>query len=187
MTYSFAGEEFALLMMAFALGMDAFSVSLGMGTLPIRKRQIAKAGLTIGGFHVLMPLCGLIIGGLISEHFGEIAMVAGGAILVIIGGQMIISSLMAKEQEHIFKPVGIGLFIFALSVSLDSFSVGLSLGIFGTKGLFAILLFGMTAMILTWAGFFIGRKAHTLLGRSSEIMGGCILIGMGIKLLCTIL
>ncbi len=79
-TYSFAGEEFALLMMALALGMDAFSVSLGMGTMPIRKRQIAKAGVVIGGFHVLMPLGGLFIGGLISKHFGQIAMIAGGAI-----------------------------------------------------------------------------------------------------------
>ncbi len=104
---------------------------------------------------------------------------------MIIGGQMILSSLSKNEQEHIFRPVGIGLFIFALSVSLDSFSVGLSLGIFGAKGLFAILLFGMTAMVLTWAGFLIGQKTHVLLGRSSEILGGCILIGMGIKLLCS--
>lgn len=177
------GEGLALIMMAFALGMDAFSVSLGLGTIPIRRRQIFKVGLTVGGFHIVMPLIGVVIGGMISKHFGELAIIAGGAILIIIGGQMIISSLLAKESVTGFRPVGYGLFIFALTVSLDSFSVGLSLGIFGAKGIFAIFIFGITAMVLTWAGFFVGRKAHTFLGKWAQILGGVILITMGMRLL----
>ncbi|KHF28283.1 manganese efflux pump MntP [Anoxybacillus sp. BCO1] len=44
------GEMITLAMMAFALGMDAFSVSLGMGLLRLRLKQIAYIGLTVGFF-----------------------------------------------------------------------------------------------------------------------------------------
>ncbi|MGQ0453785.1 hypothetical protein ACT4UM_16115, partial [Bacillus sp. SS-TM] len=44
-----------LIIMAFALGMDAFSVSLGMGMMPLKLRQILYIGMTIGIFHIIMP------------------------------------------------------------------------------------------------------------------------------------
>ena len=55
--YGMIGEIVTLLLMAFALGMDAFSVGLGMGMFKLRLRQIFKIGITIGLFHVWMPLC----------------------------------------------------------------------------------------------------------------------------------
>lgn len=56
------GEVFTLSLMAFALGMDAFSVSLGMGMASIRLKQIVKVGLTVGLFHIWMPLIGMLTG-----------------------------------------------------------------------------------------------------------------------------
>lgn len=56
------GELITLFMMAFALGMDAFSVGLGMGLIKLRLRQIFYIGLTIGLFHIWMPLAGMWIG-----------------------------------------------------------------------------------------------------------------------------
>ena len=51
-----AGELLTLSIMAFALGMDAFSVGLGMGMIQLRFRQILYIGLVIGIFHMFMPL-----------------------------------------------------------------------------------------------------------------------------------
>lgn len=59
---AFIGEIIALSMMALALGMDAFSVALGMGLLRLRLRQMFYIGLTIGLFHILMPLAGMAVG-----------------------------------------------------------------------------------------------------------------------------
>ena len=56
--------------------------------------------------------------------------VIGGALLLLIGIQMIYSSFRS-EEEAMIKPVGFGLIVFSLSVSLDSFSAGLSFGMIG--------------------------------------------------------
>jgi manganese efflux pump family protein len=176
------GEIITLFIMAFALGMDAFSVGLGMGLIPLRLRQIFFIGMTIGLFHIAMPLGGIIIGRLLSDQFGTIASLVGGILLVILGAQMFISSFKDEESPMI-TPVGFGLIIFALSVSLDSFSVGLSLGIYRVHTIIAILMFGLISMILTWSGLLLGRRVKEWIGTYSEALGGSILFAFGIKLL----
>ncbi|UII58001.1 manganese efflux pump MntP family protein [Cytobacillus spongiae] len=176
------GEFITLLIMAFALGMDAFSVGLGMGMFKLRLRQIFKIGITIGLFHVWMPLLGMVAGRFLSEKFGEIAAYIGGGLLLVLGIQMIVTSM--KDEENTFiTPVGIGLFVFALSVSLDSFSVGLTLGIYGAKTILVLTSFGIIATVLTWIGLVVGRKVQGWIGVYSEALGGGILLAFGIKLL----
>lgn len=68
-------------------------------------------------------------------------------------------------------------------MSLDSFSVGLSLGIYGARTLLTILLFGFVSMILTWTGLMLGRHFQQWLGAYSEALGGSILFVFGLKLL----
>ncbi|WP_249671277.1 manganese efflux pump, partial [Bacillus thuringiensis] len=79
----------------------------------------------------------------------------GGALLLVLGNQMIAASFN-KSKEQIISPHGFGLFISAVGVSLDSFSVGLSLGLYGTKPLSTIFLFGLFSMVLTSAGLLLG-------------------------------
>ena len=179
------GEVLTLSIMAFALGMDAFSIGLGMGMYTLRLRQIFKIGITIGLFHVWMPLLGMMAGQFLSDRFGAFAGYAGGILLLILGVQMIWSSFKSDEA-NVMNPMGIGLFIFALSVSLDSFSVGLTLGIYKAKAIAVLLCFGIAATILTWAGLIIGRKVQSWLGQYSEALGGSILMAFGIKLLLPI-
>ncbi|WEG13102.1 manganese efflux pump MntP family protein [Pullulanibacillus sp. KACC 23026] len=176
------GQFVTLLMMAIALGMDAFSVGMGMGMLQLRLRQIAKIGFVIGLFHVLMPFAGILIGEYLSEHFGGWAAVAGGVLLLLLGAQMIFSSFQ-KEEAPLVQPIGFGLLLFALSVSLDSFSVGLSLGIYRAKVIVTLVLFGLVSMVLTWVGLLIGKRFQKVMGQYSEVLGGCILFVFGLKLL----
>lgn len=176
------GEIVTLVVMALALGMDAFSVGLGMGMYNLRLRQIFKIGITIGLFHVWMPLVGMLAGKFLSEKFGAFATIIGGLLLVILGIQMIWASLK-KGEEKVITPIGFGLILFALSVSLDSFSVGLTLGIYGAKTIMVILCFGIVATVQTWAGLLLGRKVQGWLGPYSEALGGGILLAFGLKLL----
>ncbi|MFC4183784.1 manganese efflux pump MntP [Saccharococcus thermophilus] len=178
----FIGEIIALSMMAFALGMDAFSVALGMGLLRLRLKQIFYIGVTIGLFHIIMPLFGMFVGRFLSRQFGSIASYIGGALLLLLGIQMIVASFK-KEGDSSISPRGIGLIFFAFSVSLDSFSVGLSLGIFGARTMLTILLFGFFSMVLTWGGLMLGRHFQQWLGVYSEALGGSILLAFGLKLL----
>ncbi|WP_408008639.1 manganese efflux pump MntP family protein [Pseudalkalibacillus sp. A8] len=181
-TTELVGELITLIIMAIALGMDAFSMGLGMGMIQLRLRQIYKIGLLIGIFHMIMPLLGMSIGKQLSLHFGNLATWIGGGLLVALGVQMILSSLRSTDEPFI-TPKGFGIWLFSLSVSLDSFSVGLSLGIFGAKVIITILLFGIISMGLTWIGLLIGTKTQKWFGSYSEALGGCILLSFGLKLI----
>lgn len=177
-------ELIAISIMAFALGMDAFSLAIGMGMIGLRYRNIIHIGLTIGLFHMIMPFLGIVIGKFLSQYFGMITLILGGGLLLILGGQMINSALFSNEREaKILKPVGMGLLFFSLSVSIDSFSVGLSLGMIGVKTIVTIISFGLMSMVLSWLGLMIGNKVQGYIGRYGELLGGCILLAFGIKLL----
>ena len=174
-------EWITIFIMASALGMDAFSVALGMGMLGLRLRQMFYIGITIGTFHIIMPLIGIVAGKLLSTYFGMVATFIGGGLLFLIGLQMVLASFKSEEGSSV-RPVGWGLFLFAVSVSLDSFSAGLSLGMLGAKTALTVVMIGMVSMVLSWAGLLMGAKFQHYIGSYGELLGGCILIGFGMKL-----
>jgi manganese efflux pump family protein len=175
-------ELVTLIVMACALSADAFSVALGMGLIRLRLRQMFAMGIAIGLFHMIMPLMGILLGGYLSDKLGHITMLIGSILLIGLGLHMIFS-MFGKEEERRLAPVGVGLWVFSISVSMDSFSIGLSLGMTGAQVWLAILLFGTISMLLTWFGLFIGRYAGKVIGVYGELLGGCILVAFGIKLL----
>jgi len=175
-------EIVTLLLMATALGMDAFSVSLGLGLQKLRLKRIAAIGLVVGAFHVVMPFVGIAFGKVISQQFGGWAELLAGMLLVGIGAQMFFSAFKDK-QEMLFQPVGFGLMLFAFTVSLDSFSVGLSLGMFQAKTVLIVAMFGITSVFLTWGGLLLGKKVRGILGKYSELLGGSILTGFGLYIM----
>ncbi|MFS0788439.1 manganese efflux pump MntP family protein [Shouchella sp. 1P09AA] len=175
-------EIVTIMIMAAALGMDAFSVTLGMGMLGLTGKQIFRIGVTIGLFHVFMPLLGMLTGQWLSSKYDVIATYIGGGMLLIIGVQMILASFSDQEDSKL-KPIGFGLLLFALGVSLDSFSAGLSFGILGTKVMLTVLIIGAVSMCLSWIGLLIGSKFHKLIGSYGEVLGGIILIGFGLKIM----
>jgi len=179
------GEFLTLTLMALAVGMDAFSASLAIGMAPIRLKRIFYIGMIVGILHVFFPFLGMATGRLLSDTFGEVANAIGGILLIIAGAQMTFS-VFKEEGEQRSVPSGWSLLVFALAVSLDSFSVGLTLGIYGVRAILTLALFGGIATMLTWSGLFIGRKTKGLLGAYSEALGGCVLLIFGIKLLLLI-
>ncbi|MEJ9210516.1 manganese efflux pump MntP family protein [Bacillus smithii] len=178
---SYIGEIITLVLMAFALSMDAFSVGLGMGMFALRPKQIFYIGMMVGIFHVWMPMMGMLAGHFLSHTFGKVAGYAGGILLILLGISMFLSCF--KKEESLVTPIGFGLILFALSVSLDSFSVGLTLGILGARTVVSLVCFGITATLLTWFGLLIGNKAQRVIGVYSEAIGGSILLAIGLKLI----
>ncbi|MEI3604234.1 manganese efflux pump [Pseudogracilibacillus sp. SE30717A] len=172
----------ALLLMAVALGLDGFSVSLSIGMQNIRLKRVAIIGLTIGCFHIILPFIGFVVGQYLTSKVEYVTSVAGGFILIIIGSYMVFSALQTKN-EFLINPEGIKLLSVAIIVSVDSLPVGLSLGLSGVKTIFIIFCFGIITMILSWIGLLIGKKAHSLLGTYSEILGGVILFMFGLNII----
>lgn len=170
-----------ILIMALALGMDAFSLGIGIGMKGIRLPDVLKISLTVGLFHILMPLCGMLTGHYVSRMLGDIAILAGGGLLMLLGLHMIYSSIRGEESASFDYRSIFGVMVFALSVSIDSFSAGISLGLFASDLLLTILLFGALGTVMNTLGLLVGRKASFLLGGYGEALGGVILLAFGVK------
>jgi putative Mn2+ efflux pump MntP len=181
------GEFTTLLLMALALGMDAFSLGLGMGMLKLTRREISKISMTIGFFHVLMPLIGMLAGLFLAKAVGDVTRWVGALLLIGLGVHMVWNSIQGDEEASGMRgesrTAGIGLLLFALSVSIDSLSVGFSLGTFGANVALAVTLFGICGAMMAATGLSIGSRASHLFGEYGEAVGGAVLVAFGVKFL----
>lgn len=175
------GQILTVLLMAFALGMDAFSLGLGMGMRGLRLLHIMRLSIIIGMFHIIMPLLGMLAGNFLSSIIGHIATIAGGILLVLLGGHMVYSSLRGNDEPAFDTRTVWGTTLFALSVSVDSFSVGVSLGLFTTDWIFTIMSFGLMGGLMSVIGLLIGKRVRSWVGEYGEAFGGIILLAFGLK------
>jgi putative Mn2+ efflux pump MntP len=177
------GQFLTILIMAIALGMDAFSLGIGIGMKGVRLFDILKISLVIGIFHVIMPLMGMFTGQYVGSLLGDVATAMGGLLLILLGAHMVYSSLRGDSSPSFDHRTLWGLFVFSLSVSIDSFSVGVSLGMFATDIVATVLLFGAFGAILSVAGLLLGRHMGGFAGDYGEALGGIILLAFGLKFL----
>src|SRR5690606_36022294 len=142
----------------------------------IRLLNIAFISAVIALFHVIMPLVGIFTGRYVSTLLGDVAVAAGGGLLVLLGCHMIYSAVR-QESGAAFNIGGFwGLILFALTVSIDSFSVGISLGLFASDIMLAVILFGLFGGGMSVMGLLVGRKFGLWIGDYGEAFGGAILL-----------
>lgn len=178
-----AGELITIVIMALALGMDAFSLGIGLGLRGIRLLNIARVSCVIGLFHIIMPLMGMFMGRYVSTLLGNVATAAGGALLVVLGSHMLYSSLRGDSSVVLDHRTVWGLLLFALMVSIDSFSVGLSLGMFSSDIVLTVLIFGLFGGGMSVLGLLLGRRVGRWVGEYGEALGGLILVVFGLRFL----
>ena len=171
-------EILTILLLAVSLSMDTFSLSLCYGTMNISKSKTYLLSLIVGTFHFIMPIIGLKIGNSIIEHVIVDGKYIILLILTVIGIDMIISSIK-KEEKNILISLG-GILLFALSVSLDSFSTGLGLNLMTDNILFALTSFTFFSSVFTFLGIKLGNNLEERYGKVAGFFGGIILIILGI-------
>lgn len=172
-------EWLSFTFIAIALGLDGFSVCLAIGMYNLRLRRILLIGFLIGMFHMLLPLIGLLIGHVMSTKWTKVAATGGNFLLIIIGLYIIFSSLHHNDIKTIY-PYGLRLLTIIFFISIDSFPVGISLGLSGVKTVLFIFLFGFFTAVLAWFGLLIGKKTTDWFGVYSEMIGGFILFLFGL-------
>jgi manganese efflux pump family protein len=177
------GQFFTLFLMAFALGLDAFSLGLGIGMKGIRLLDILKISIVIALFHIFMPLFGFFMGNYLGLLLGGIANTVGGILLVVLGSHMVYSAIRGEAVKSFDYRTIWGLLLFSFMVSIDAFSVGVSLGMFATDLLLAVLLFGVFGGGMSIVGLLLGRRIGYWVGSYGEAFGGAILLMFGLKFL----
>jgi len=174
-----------VLLLAGALGTDAFSLCLGLGLNGFRRRMAWMLVGLIVALHVVLPVAGWYAGEFTGRLVGRWAAYLGAAILFYLGVKMVRESLAeGRTATGKLERAGfLGLTVLAGSVSMDALSVGFTLGTAGAALLLTAGVIGLVAGLMSAAAFVLAHRVEDWVGRRAELLGGLVLIGVGLRLL----
>lgn len=175
-----------ILIIAIALSMDAFAVSVckGLSVPKVLPRHALTVGLYFGGFQALMPLIGYLLGHSFESAITSIDHWIVFALLVLIGGNMVREALGDDDEEQTGASFGFKtMLLLAVATSIDALAVGVSFAFLGVNIIAAIATIGTTTFILSIVGIKVGNVFGAKYKDKAELVGGIILILMGLKIL----
>lgn len=185
----FTLEIMELLLLALAVSMDAFAVSVCKGMAA--KKATLRAELTCGGwfgsFQALMTLAGFLLANLFAHAIQAIDHWVAFGLLAIIGINMLKEALGSEEEcaccqaEADFSVKT--MFLMAVATSIDAMAVGISLNLDGKNIFLAVPLIGGFTFLLSAIGVKVGSLFGAKLEKKAQILGGVILICLGLKIL----
>ena len=169
---------FIAIIIGLSLSMDAFSLSLAYGTQNLSLKKIYLLSIIVGLYHFFMPLLGLFVGKKIISLLPIKSNVLVFIVLFLIGIEMIVESF--KENVIIDKVNLWEMLVFGLAVSIDSFSLGLSLKSIYNNPYFLAFIFAVLSMTFTYIGLKLGKYINQRVGPISTLLGGIVLIIVGL-------
>ena len=174
-----------VLFLAIALSMDAFAVSIGLGSkhklTPVALALMA--GIYFGLFQAFMPLIGYLGGKGVLGWVETFAPWIAFILLVLIGAKMIYESFAEGIEEDITIITHRVMLMLAIATSIDAMAAGFALTLLNVNPLLACAIIGVTTFIFSYAGVFIGTKSGVWLESKAELLGGVVLILIGFKIL----
>ena len=201
-----------IILLAVALAMDCFTVSIVSGVLfngqwtmdngqlstrsnnypfSIFHFPLLRMAFLFGFFQAMMPL----LGWLGISHFQAYMeaydhWIAFG-LLGFIGGKMIWESFGDEEDQH-FNPSRLRTqLLLAIATSIDALAIGISFACTGFTELsqltMPLLIIGIVSFLFSIVGYHLGRRFGKTITRriKPELLGGVILILIGVKILIT--
>lgn len=175
---------FDILIVALALAMDCFSVSLAAGVSvdKPRFRTVLVMAVFFGGFQGLMPVVGWLTGSGMANLIEAFDHWVALALLVFIGVGMIRGALSEGEGKALDVTKVRTLVELAVATSIDALVIGVNLGIMQNSLLMPALIIAAVSFLLTIAGFYLGAYFRRICKFKFELVGGIVLIGIGIKI-----
>ena len=177
-----------LLLIALALGTDAFAVTLANG-LAFSGDRLGKRmamPLTFGLFQGIMPLLGYCTVRLFSFDFSEYADLLMFVIFAFLGGRMLWDYLRARKDGAEEPPVRMGvgwLLIQAFGTSVDAFAVGFVLAAEGSGIVVPVLVISAVTVAMCTVAVLLGRALSTKIGERGEVIGAVLLLALAVKAL----
>ena len=178
-----------LLLTAIALSMDAFAVSVckGLGMRRMRYDQALVISLYFGVFQALMPLIGWLLGTSFSRYIQAFDHWIAFVLLAFLGGKMLWDVFHEKEdggQESAERRLDHReLFMLAIATSIDALAVGIAFACLDVNIWSSISIIGVTTLVISFAGVWIGNRFGNRFQKKAEIAGGLVLILIGVKIL----
>jgi putative Mn2+ efflux pump MntP len=180
-------ELITIIVIAVGLAMDAFVVSIVSGAAyrKLRVKHALRMALFFGAFQAFMPLIGSLAGLSLKECIQDYDHWVAFALLAAVGGKMIYESFKIKSVEENPDPSKIFvLLVLSVATSIDALAIGITLSLITSSIALAVTIIGLITFALSYAGVLIGKKFGHFFENKLEALGGIVLIGIGIKILC---
>lgn len=171
-----------LILIGFSLSMDAFSLSMIYGTLNLERKTMHFLSLLVGVFHFVMPLIGGVIGSFFLSSLFLHPEHLAGIIFLVLALEMLFNSKELDEKKASFAGISQAI-LFAFSVSLDSFSVGIGLSFDHENMLLCGVVFSIISAGFTQIGLKFGKKLSLKFGKIANIIGSILLFLLGLQYL----
>ncbi len=177
-----------LFLLALALAMDAFAVSISTGLkMRCTRADVFRMSFMFGLFQFLMPVIGWFLGLSVRSYIEAYDHWVAFILLAFIGGRMVLESLRGKEDGQCSNPTrGLTLLLLAIATSLDAMAVGISMAMLKVDIWWAATVIGLVCFVVSAFGMRIGlfiKGAGEKLGQKANIIGGLVLIAIGLKIL----
>lgn len=167
-----------------ALSMDAFSVALSLGINNINKNRMIILPLIVSIMHFIMPLIGYFLGTKIQYIINI------NSKLVMVMTLLYLSLIMYKDRKS-SKKIKIekyfNIILYAFSVSLDSFTIGLSLNALTNKILIPPLIFALCSGTITYMGLLLGKYSKKIWQEKSIYIGIALLLIISLVNICQLI
>jgi manganese efflux pump family protein len=172
--------------LAVGLGVDAFSVAIGIGATNDKKSwvPVLRLAVAFGLFQFVMPIIGWLAGQTVVEIIASFDHWIAFALLALVGGKMIWEGFEKESDEKKADQTrGWPLLLLSIATSIDALAVGFSFSILKNPILFPAVIIGIVCFIMTIIGMIFGKVLAKIFGKKVEIFGGLVLIAIGVKIL----
>lgn len=187
-----------LWLLAVALAMDCFTVSIVFGVLlrKIEWRTILAVAFLFGLFQAMMPLAGWLATNSFSSLIEDYDHWIAFGLLAFLGGRMIKESFSDDEEEEEAEAKHINprklktQLVFAVATSIDALAVGISFTCLGFNTISSLslplLIIGFVSLAFSIVGNLLGIRFGKGVEKrlKPELLGGIVLIIIGIRVLC---
>jgi putative Mn2+ efflux pump MntP len=175
-----------IFIIAVGLGIDAFSVAIGIGAANNKKSwgPVLRLATAFGLFQFVMPIIGWLAGLSVVEIIGSFDHWIAFGLLALVGGKMIREGFekeSAEERED--QTRGWPLLMLSVATSIDALAVGFSFSVLKNPILLPAVIIGIVCFLMTVTGMIFGKVLAKIFGKKVEIFGGLVLIAIGFKIL----
>jgi len=171
----------SIFLIGVALSMDAFSIALSIGTTHLSKNRFILVPIVVSIMHFIMPLIGLFLGNQILSVININPKITMTIILLYL------AFVMYKDRKN-DKVTQINsllsILLFAFSVSIDSFSVGIGLRALTDKIIIPPIIFSLCAGTITYMGLILGKYSQKVWKEKASLIGIILLILISIVNIC---
>ena len=180
------------LLIALALAMDCFTISVVSGVIVRRTRWplILRLALLFGFFQGAMPVLGWLLTRSFSAYIHAFDHWIAFGMLAFIGGKMIVDSFREEGAAPSINPESVRTeFALAVATSIDAMAVGITYACTGYDTLGSLVLpvvvIGAVSFGMSIVGFLLGRRCGDAVTRKMrpELLGGIILLAIGVRIL----